>query len=87
MATQTPEVNGGGQKAETKHREKANDNPRSQESGREDNADNDLSEKFGYEQVFVRRFGYFSSFSFAFSVSGLFATVATTFECPQCLMH
>lgn len=68
---------------ETSHRENASDNLKSEEYGRESNADRDLSEKFGYNQVFERRFGYFSSFSFAFSVSGLFATVATTFECSK----
>lgn len=84
MASQTPEVNGGERKAEIQRREAANGTPRAQEAGRKQStADEDLSEKFGYNQVFERRFGYFSSFSFAFSVSGLFATVATTFECAS----
>lgn len=33
-------------------------------------------------QVFKREFGYLSTFSFAVSISGLFATVATTFSYP-----
>lgn len=35
-----------------------------------------------YKQVFKREFGYLSTFSFAFSISGLFATIATTFSYP-----
>jgi amino acid transporter len=33
-------------------------------------------------QVFKREFGYLSTFSFAFSISGLFATITTTFSYP-----
>lgn len=33
-------------------------------------------------QVFKREFGYLSTFSFAVSISGLFATIATTFYYP-----
>ncbi|UJR16758.1 hypothetical protein I4U23_003658 [Adineta vaga] len=35
--------------------------------------------EFGYEPVFKREFGRLASFSFAFSISGLYATIATTF--------
>lgn len=42
-------------------------------------ADRELAEKFGYNPVFKREFGYLATFSFAVSISGLFATVTTTF--------
>lgn len=58
-------------------------------------ADRELAEKFGYNpvsnddehsrtglisgQVFKREFGYLATFSFAVSISGLFATVTTTY--------
>ncbi|KAF2100853.1 amino acid transporter [Rhizodiscina lignyota] len=45
-------------------------------------ADRELAEKFGYKPVFKREFGYLSTFSFAVSISGLFATVATTYVYP-----
>ncbi|KAK3065313.1 hypothetical protein LTS18_001064 [Coniosporium uncinatum] len=45
-------------------------------------ADRELAEKFGYKPVFKREFGYLSTFSFAVSISGLFATVSTTFSYP-----
>lgn len=45
-------------------------------------ADRALAEKFGYKPVFKREFGYLSTFSFAVSISGLFATIATTFLYP-----
>ncbi|RMZ75558.1 hypothetical protein DV737_g5239, partial [Chaetothyriales sp. CBS 132003] len=45
-------------------------------------ADRELAEKFGYKPVFKREFGYLSTFSFAVSISGLFATVTTTFSYP-----
>ncbi|PCG90914.1 Amino acid/polyamine transporter I [Penicillium occitanis (nom. inval.)] len=45
-------------------------------------ADRALAEQFGYQPVFKREFGYLSTFSFAFSISGLFATIATTFSYP-----
>ncbi|KAL9105544.1 MAG: hypothetical protein Q9227_009288 [Pyrenula ochraceoflavens] len=45
-------------------------------------ADRALAEEFGYKPVFKREFGYLSTFSFAVSISGLFATVATTFSYP-----
>jgi hypothetical protein len=45
-------------------------------------ADRELAEKFGYNPVFKREFGYLATFSFAVSISGLFATVTTTFIYP-----
>ena len=45
-------------------------------------ADLALAEQFGYHPVFKREFGYLSSFSFAVSISGLFATIVTTFSFP-----
>lgn len=45
-------------------------------------ADRELAEKFGYKPVFKREFGYLSTFSFAVSISGLFATITTTFSTP-----
>ncbi|RMD42079.1 hypothetical protein DV735_g3057, partial [Chaetothyriales sp. CBS 134920] len=45
-------------------------------------ADRELAEKFGYKPVFKREFGYLSTFSFAVSISGLYATVTTTFTYP-----
>ncbi|KAI1329078.1 amino acid permease [Xylariaceae sp. FL0255] len=45
-------------------------------------ADRALAEQFGYKPVFKRQFGYLSTFSFAVSISGLFATIATTFVYP-----
>ncbi|EOD47364.1 putative amino acid permease protein [Neofusicoccum parvum UCRNP2] len=45
-------------------------------------ADKALAAQFGYKPVFKREFGYLSTFSFAVSISGLFATVATTFSYP-----
>ncbi|KAK4940994.1 polyamine transporter tpo5 [Elasticomyces elasticus] len=45
-------------------------------------ADRALAEQFGYKPVFRRDFGYLSTFSFAVSISGLFATTATTFVYP-----
>ncbi|KAI9689655.1 MAG: hypothetical protein M1820_010125 [Bogoriella megaspora] len=45
-------------------------------------ADRALAEKFGYKPVFKREFGYLSTFSFAVSISGLFATISTTFSYP-----
>jgi amino acid permease (GABA permease) len=45
-------------------------------------ADRALAEQFGYRPVFKREFGYLSTFSFAVSISGLFATTATTFIYP-----
>lgn len=38
--------------------------------------------ELGYKQEFKREFTYFSAFSFAVSVSGLFGTIATTFSYP-----
>ncbi|RKF58562.1 putative amino-acid permease C15C4.04c [Golovinomyces cichoracearum] len=46
------------------------------------NADDQLAEEFGYKPVFKREFGYLSTFSFAVSISGLFATTMTTFSYP-----
>lgn len=45
-------------------------------------ADAQLAMQFGYKPVFKREFGYLSTFSFAVSISGLFATVMTTFSYP-----
>ena len=45
-------------------------------------ADRALAAEFGYKPVFKREFGYLSTFSFAVSISGLFATTATTFSEP-----
>lgn len=44
--------------------------------------DQQLENEFGYKPVFKREFGYLSTFSFAVSISGLFATVMTTFSYP-----
>ena len=44
--------------------------------------DAQLEAEFGYKPVFKREFGYLSTFSFAVSISGLFATVMTTFSYP-----
>jgi hypothetical protein len=45
-------------------------------------ADAQLALRFGYNPVFRREFGYLSAFSFSVSISGLFATVMTTFSFP-----
>jgi len=45
-------------------------------------ADRALAAEFGYKPVFKREFGYLSTFSFAVSISGMFATIATTFSYP-----
>ncbi|GKZ31638.1 hypothetical protein AbraIFM66950_000305 [Aspergillus brasiliensis] len=45
-------------------------------------ADTQLAAEFGYKPVFKREFGYLSTFSFAVSISGLFATVMTTMSYP-----
>jgi hypothetical protein len=45
-------------------------------------ADAQLASQFGYNPVFKREFGYLSTFSFAVSISGLFATIMTTFSYP-----
>ncbi len=44
--------------------------------------DSELATRFGYNPVFKREFGYLSTFSFAVSISGLFATIMTTFSYP-----
>ncbi|KAJ5157858.1 uncharacterized protein N7482_008958 [Penicillium canariense] len=44
--------------------------------------DSELATKFGYNPVFKREFGYLSTFSFAVSISGLFATIMTTMSYP-----
>jgi hypothetical protein len=44
--------------------------------------DAQLAAQFGYNPVFKREFGYLSTFSFAVSISGLFATIMTTFSYP-----
>ncbi|KAJ5216277.1 uncharacterized protein N7498_002684 [Penicillium cinerascens] len=44
--------------------------------------DSDLAARFGYNPVFKREFGYLSTFSFAISISGVFATIMTTFSYP-----
>jgi hypothetical protein len=48
----------------------------------EENDDARLEAEFGYTPVFKREFGYLSTFSFAVSISGLFATTMTTFSYP-----
>ncbi|EKD15768.1 uncharacterized protein L3040_003127 [Drepanopeziza brunnea f. sp. 'multigermtubi'] len=45
-------------------------------------SDAHLAAQFGYKPVFKREFGYLSTFSFAVSISGLFATIMTTFSYP-----
>lgn len=45
-------------------------------------ADRALAEQFGYNPVFKREFGYLSTFSFAMSISGLFASTTITFVYP-----
>lgn len=45
-------------------------------------ADSELAAKFGYKPVFKREFGYLSTFSFAVSISGVFATIMTTMSYP-----
>lgn len=44
--------------------------------------DSELATRFGYNPVFKREFGYLSTFSFAVSISGLFATIMTTMSYP-----
>lgn len=46
------------------------------------NEDDRKLAELGYKPVFKREFTLFSAFSFALSISGLFATVATTFSYP-----
>lgn len=46
------------------------------------NDDAQLEKEFGYKPVFKREFGWLSTFSFAVSISGLFATTMTTFSYP-----
>ncbi|KIW74141.1 hypothetical protein Z517_12551 [Fonsecaea pedrosoi CBS 271.37] len=45
-------------------------------------ADDQLAHEFGYKPVFVRKYGTWSSLSFAFSVGGLFTALMTTFAYP-----
>lgn len=45
-------------------------------------ADAKLAAQFGYKPVLKREFSYFSTFSFAVSISGLFSTIMTTFSYP-----
>lgn len=45
-------------------------------------ADTELAARFGYKPVFKREFGYLSTFSFAVSISGVFATIMTTLYYP-----
>lgn len=45
-------------------------------------ADAELAARFGYKPVFKREFGYLSTFSFAVSISGVFATIMTTMYYP-----
>lgn len=45
-------------------------------------ADRALTSKFGYKPVFKREFGFFSTFSFAVSIGGLFSTISTTLIYP-----
>lgn len=46
------------------------------------NDDSQLAAEFGYKAVFERRYGMFSSLSFAFSVGGLFTALMTTWAFP-----
>ena len=45
-------------------------------------ADRALVARFGYKPVFKREFGYLSTFSFAFSIGGVYASITTTFIYP-----
>ncbi|EEB06987.1 hypothetical protein SJAG_02062 [Schizosaccharomyces japonicus yFS275] len=45
-------------------------------------SENGRLEELGYKPVFKREFSTWATFSFAFSISGLFATVMTTFSYP-----
>jgi amino acid transporter len=45
-------------------------------------ADDQLANEFGYNPVFDRKYGTWSSLSFAFSVGGLFTALVTTFAYP-----
>jgi hypothetical protein len=45
-------------------------------------ADRVLAANFGYKPVFKREFGYLATFSFAVSIGGVFASIATTFVYP-----
>ncbi|KAK4500252.1 hypothetical protein PRZ48_008441 [Zasmidium cellare] len=45
-------------------------------------ADRDLANKFGYNPVFKREFGYLATVSFAISIGAVFPSVATTFIYP-----
>lgn len=45
-------------------------------------ADRALATRFGYNPVFKREFGSLATFSFAVSIGGVFASVATTFIYP-----
>ncbi|KAJ5900095.1 hypothetical protein N7495_004839 [Penicillium taxi] len=45
-------------------------------------ADAELAAEFGYNPVFKREFGYLATFSFAVSISGVFATIMTTMSYP-----
>lgn len=47
-----------------------------------EDSDAHLTAEFGYKPVLNREFGYLSTFSFAVSISGLFATTMTTFSYP-----
>lgn len=55
---------------------------RSQESSEGLLAGNERLGELGYKPELKREFTYFSAFSFAVSVSGLFGTIATTFTYP-----
>lgn len=61
------------------------DGQRTQLNDTQEGADSDdaqLQAEFGYKPVFKREFGYLSTFSFAVSISGLFATTMTTYSYP-----
>lgn len=60
----------------------AHGNVRRVSVGELNEADKALAAEFGYKPVFKREFGYFAAFSFAVSISGTFATIATTFSYP-----
>lgn len=59
-----------------------NDNNNMMDPSEMNEADRALATNFGYTPVFKRQFGWLATFSFAVSVGGVFASVATTFTYP-----
>lgn len=68
--------------AETLESTHSDSQPRRANLEEMNDADAQLAAQFGYTPVFKREFGYLSTFSFAVSISGLFATIMTTFSYP-----